>query len=235
VADEKAVPSKLGDDPDIETIVGIGAGIEILYEEFAALDMGAHIGQQDIEVPRRHRGVVFPPDRAFHRRLAHHELVLGRTAGVLAGADEQGTALTEITFAPDDCLLDQRGLQEVVMHMLDAGETGLRQCRAGTGFCHRLERHRHTRNFPQNAAESQTAPASETLAIGANAFAVAASAPGTLYSTDASVSRPHISLMEFRRRKNAPRLFHAVEMGVRLRSLWPEGKYRNAASSGRSK
>ena len=49
-----------------------------------------------------------PPHGIFGLGVADGELVLGGTAGVLAGLDDHRTVLGELAFAARHCLLDQR-------------------------------------------------------------------------------------------------------------------------------
>ena len=66
-------------------MVGVGAADQVLHEQVLARRMGEEVGEQRVELRRRHRLVVVPPDVRLGVCVADDELVLGRAAGVLAG------------------------------------------------------------------------------------------------------------------------------------------------------
>ncbi len=61
--------------------------------------MGTKIGKQRVEMGRRHRLVVVPPDMRLGGFVADDELVLGRTTGVLAGLGDERTMRGESGLA----------------------------------------------------------------------------------------------------------------------------------------
>ncbi len=119
VADEKAVPGKLGHHAHIEPVLRIRAAEKILHEVVAALHVVEHVGVEPVEIRRVHRPVVVPPDRVFHRWRAHHELVPGRAAGMHPGRDEEGAAEAEPALVAPERGLDQRRFEIVVMDLAE--------------------------------------------------------------------------------------------------------------------
>src|SRR5690606_29756049 len=89
IADEQRMPGVLGDDADRQLVLRIGAAAQILYEEVHVCRMLQHVLVEDLEVLRRKRLVVVPPDVVLRQIIANDELVLRRTAGVLAGRGHQ--------------------------------------------------------------------------------------------------------------------------------------------------
>ena len=99
---EQRVPGIFGDDAHRQAMGEVGAAEQILGEQLAALRVGHHVGIERIEMRRAHRLVVVPPDLVFGGRIAHDEFVGGRTAGVLAGEDDQRAVLGDMAFAARD-------------------------------------------------------------------------------------------------------------------------------------
>ena len=115
VADEEAVPGELGDDPHVQPVGGVGAGVEVLDEELAAL-MCARMSASSAAKCAGAIGALFSHQTsAVDRGLADDELVLGAAAGVAAGGDQEGAALAELALAARDRRLDQRGFEQVVV------------------------------------------------------------------------------------------------------------------------
>ena len=86
------MPGELGEDAGLDAMGRVGAAIEILREELLALGMLQEIAEQRLEMLRRHRAVVLPPDGAVGRGIADDELVLGRAAGMAAGIGDERAA-----------------------------------------------------------------------------------------------------------------------------------------------
>jgi len=120
VAVEQRVPGQLGDHAHVEPVRRIGATVEILDEVVAALHVFEHVGVEHVEGGRVHRLVVVPPDRVFHIRCAHHELVLGRAAGMGAGRNHDRAALADVALAALHGLFHQLGLDQVVENLAKA-------------------------------------------------------------------------------------------------------------------
>ena len=53
VAGEQAVPGLLGDDPHRQPVARVGAGVAVLHEQLAALDVVQQPLVQRVELPRR--------------------------------------------------------------------------------------------------------------------------------------------------------------------------------------
>ena len=115
VAGEHAVPGGLGDDPQLQAVLGVGAGVAVLDEDVAALEVGLQPDLQQLEVLGVERLVVLaPPDLVLARRLADDELVVGRAPRVLAGPDDERAQMADGPLAATDRLLVQRRRRQVV-------------------------------------------------------------------------------------------------------------------------
>ena len=89
IADEQRMPGKFGDDACRQSIFLIGTADQILHVKRLAGGMGQHVLAQQLEIFRRKRLVVVPPDGVLGGRVADDEFVLRRTARVLAGDGAQ--------------------------------------------------------------------------------------------------------------------------------------------------
>ncbi len=76
IADEHGVPGVFAEDAGGQAMDGIGAGEEILDEEFFEFGEGEEIVEQPIELLFGHRLVVVPPDGGFGVGIADDELVV---------------------------------------------------------------------------------------------------------------------------------------------------------------
>ena len=92
VTDEEGVPGHLGEDPSLDAMSRIGAAIEILREKLLALGVLDEVAEQGLELLRRDRAVVLPPDALLGQCVLDDELVLGRAAGMAAGIGAERTA-----------------------------------------------------------------------------------------------------------------------------------------------
>ena len=117
VPGEEALPGLGGDDPDGESVLGVGAGVAVLDEQVAALEVGGHPPAQ-AGVPLGGEGVVVatPPDVGVGVRFADHVLVVRGAAGELAGAHHDGAAVGQRGFAAEDRLLGERRGGQVPEH-----------------------------------------------------------------------------------------------------------------------
>ena len=70
-----------------------------------------------------HRAIVLPPDLAGDGWLADNELVLGAAARMATRGDEERPANTELTLAPRNGRLHERGLQQIVVNTRRTGKT----------------------------------------------------------------------------------------------------------------
>ena len=73
--------------PDAEGRVG--PAVEILGEQRLALRVGEEVGEQNVEMLNRHRGVVVPPDNRIGVGVADDELVFRAAAGMDAGVGDE--------------------------------------------------------------------------------------------------------------------------------------------------
>ena len=126
VAREQAVPSLLGDYPHLQPVGRVGAGIKVLDEQLAGLDMGERTTNQAGEMALLHLLVGGAPvDLAADIGVGHEELVLGRAAGEAASGGHQGAAGAEASLLPDQRRRHQRRRRQIVQDMARA-HTGKR-------------------------------------------------------------------------------------------------------------
>ena len=93
--------------------------------------MGHEVLAQRLEVLAAHGLVVVPPDGAFGGGVAHHELVVGAAAGVLAGGDGKSAALRHQPLAPRHRLLVEHGGGRIPRNPVQPGQGRGRQVRRG--------------------------------------------------------------------------------------------------------
>ena len=77
------------------------------------------VGEQIVEIFLRHLAIAVPPHRILGERVDDGVLVLGRTAGVVAGLGAERAAFDERGFAGGDGMLVKRRLGQVPV---DRGE-----------------------------------------------------------------------------------------------------------------
>jgi hypothetical protein len=110
VVSKEAVPGELGDYADGHAILGMGADVEVLDEEFPSLQVAEDLPMEVIEGFRL-KGLIdrTPPDLALGGRLSNDESVLWGAACVLSGAHNERPTLSNPPFAPlDDLLIERR-------------------------------------------------------------------------------------------------------------------------------
>jgi hypothetical protein len=112
-------------------MVEIGAAVQILREQLAAFRERHHIRVQRIELRRRHRLVVVPPDGVLGTGIADHKLVIGRTAGMNAGEHDQRPVLRHVAFAAPHRFFVKRRSREVPVHGLQVPKALLLQPKGG--------------------------------------------------------------------------------------------------------
>ncbi|KIU01019.1 hypothetical protein QU38_02720, partial [Staphylococcus aureus] len=114
-ADEEIVPGQLVDHAHVDAVLGLRAAVQILHEQrVASRQLCEEIGLQRGEMLGGHALVdIAPPDIVFGGRVADDELVLGRTAGVLAGGGDQRAVLRQLALAAAHRVLHERGGLEV--------------------------------------------------------------------------------------------------------------------------
>src|SRR6185312_9515214 len=109
-------PGAVGDDAHLEPVGGIGAAIEILDEDLAALEIGGEPPRHELELFLAHRPVdVAPPDIGFAAGFLDDVLVLGRPAGEGAGAGDEGAAGRDQPLMPTHRLLVEHRDREIPM------------------------------------------------------------------------------------------------------------------------
>ena len=117
-AREQAVPGALGDDPDRQPILPVGAGETVLDEQVLAPQRLEHPPPDGGEPVRFDRPVDrAPPDVRLARRLAHDELVVRRTPGVRSGETDERPAFRHQAFGAPDRMLVQGRRAEVPVHV----------------------------------------------------------------------------------------------------------------------
>ena len=114
VAGKNIVPSAGVDHPDRQAIVGIRTGEAIAHVDVVTLEIVANIPVKAVELSGL-EGCVHgtPPDPVRRRGIPDHELVAGRSAGVLAGVHHQRAVPGQAALTTTDGVLDQRAGGEV--------------------------------------------------------------------------------------------------------------------------
>ena len=103
VADKQVLPGKFLDEADRQTVFGIGARIQILNKQLLPLQMRDDVAPQHVKLRRIDRLVdLAPPYLRVARRLLDDELVVGRAAGMRAGAADERAVLGKDAFLATD-------------------------------------------------------------------------------------------------------------------------------------
>ena len=125
VARKEAVPGAVGDHPHRQPVFRIGAGVEVLDEQLAALQVGEQALVQAGELLGRDRLVdLAPVHRVLGARLLDDVFVARGAAGEETGRDREAAARGELALAPPHGVLveHRRGLVPVhgpeVVHAL---------------------------------------------------------------------------------------------------------------------
>ena len=110
-ADEQVMPGALVDDAHIDAMFGLRSAEQVGDIERVLLAQRLEeVRLQRREMLRRHRDIgAAPPDRRFGLGIADDEFVLGRSAGMFAGLDDQRAVLGQYALAIADGRFDQRG------------------------------------------------------------------------------------------------------------------------------
>ena len=110
VAREHAGPGRLGVDAQRAPVARVGADEAVLGVQVAVRAVGDEPGAQPVVVRLADRPVDrAPPDVVAARRLVDDELVLGRTAGVPPGPDDERPLGGDQALAVADRVLDELG------------------------------------------------------------------------------------------------------------------------------
>ena len=83
------MPGIFKDNPRWQPVIFIGAREQLLLEQLPAIRMLQEIFKQSLEMFRRHRLVVVPPDGVFSGGVTDNIFVPGRAPGMRPGLDTQ--------------------------------------------------------------------------------------------------------------------------------------------------
>ena len=109
VAGEKRLPSVLADHPYPQPEIGVGAGVAILHEQLAIIEIIDDAAVQAFEIGPFERPVdIAPPDSVGSRGILDDEFIVGRAAGMLARQSDQRTVGGKQRFAAPHRLLAER-------------------------------------------------------------------------------------------------------------------------------
>jgi hypothetical protein len=102
-----------------ETERRVGATIEILDDQLAALvEVPADIAREYVVLLDRHRLIhLSPVDIVLRLWLAHHELVVGRAAGVRRGDRDERAHVRKFAFAAAGSGLKKLGRNQIPQHL----------------------------------------------------------------------------------------------------------------------
>jgi hypothetical protein len=116
VPDEQVLPGQFMNEADRQAVLLIGAGVQVLHEQFLRLEVIDDVAAQDVVVCGLNRLVdLTPPHVGIAARLLHDELVVGRAAGVSAGAADQRALNGQLPFLTTDGVLVQRRGRQIEM------------------------------------------------------------------------------------------------------------------------
>ncbi len=123
VAGEQAVPGQLGDHADGQTMIGIGARVDVLDEHVPVHQVGVKPVQEAAEFRRAERPVVLAPaDVVFGGRFAGDERVVGRSVRVPAGVHQHRPVGGQPALAAEHDLFAQRRDRQIPVHPVELGE-----------------------------------------------------------------------------------------------------------------
>ena len=99
VVHKEALPGEFGIHPHFESVVGIGAGVRVAYEDLVQRDDVIHYAiLQDLRVAGFDRDVdVAPIDFVFGEGIFDDKTILGRATRKLTGVDHQCSRATQFT------------------------------------------------------------------------------------------------------------------------------------------
>jgi hypothetical protein len=118
VAGKEVVPGGLGDDAHADAVRGIGTGPAVADEQLAALGVAQHaVVERAVAFGCDRLVGLAPVDAALARRILDEELVVGRAAGMNAGAHDECSAVGDAAFAATHRLFIERGNREVPMNV----------------------------------------------------------------------------------------------------------------------
>ena len=123
LADKQRVPGIFGVNAHLDAVARIGAAIEVLREQGLALHMRAEVAEHRGELCLGLLAVAVPPQNVVRELVVDGVLVLGRTAGVVAGKGRQRAAFDHLGFAIADRMLIERRGGQVPMNRFKARQT----------------------------------------------------------------------------------------------------------------
>src|SRR5262249_10558442 len=106
---------KLGEDPSLDPVVGIGAAIKILREQLLAARMRDDVFVEALEIGGRDFAVALPPDRVLGQLIGNRVLVLGRAAGMSGGVSTERPPFHDGGFARCNRMLIKKRRREIPM------------------------------------------------------------------------------------------------------------------------
>jgi hypothetical protein len=111
---EKAVPGVLRDDPHGQPIVRIGPDEAVLDVNLLHLEIGGEAMVEALKPFSRYRPIhLTPPDVLPAAALFHHELVVGRTPGMVARAHHERPHVGQRALMAQERLLVELGRRQV--------------------------------------------------------------------------------------------------------------------------
>ena len=126
VAREQGMPGIGGDETDTDAVLRISAGVQVLGEQDGPLAQPVPhpLGEADEPLDRHLLVDLAPPDLLRDLGVVHDELVLHRTAGVLAGDRHEGALGRKPPFTTLQCLSVKSGGRQVCMDWADGSDAG---------------------------------------------------------------------------------------------------------------
>ena len=129
------MPSEFVDDANRQTPIRVRASETILHVPFFAFKIIGHSRKKCIEVFGGVRHIYFaPPDLVLGSFVPHNKLVIGRTARMLSGVDDQRSETGQSSLAFTDGMLNERGLGQVPVDGLRVAQTVVFKAISTVGF-----------------------------------------------------------------------------------------------------
>ena len=126
------MPGARADHPHRQPVFRVGAAIEVLHEQLAALEIGQHPLVQAGELRRRDLLVdAAPINRVVGARLVDDVLVARAAAGVTAGIDDKRAAIAELALAAPDRMLVKKRHRQVPVHRAQMVHSLFGEAKAG--------------------------------------------------------------------------------------------------------
>ena len=130
VLHEQRVVGMLLDETNIQSILLVGAGDQVLHIDVAALQVGRDASLQGVELLFGERAVhLAPPHIALGIVLFNHEFVVRPTSGIRHRVHGESAVLRQDAFAIRDGVLIQVCGREVVIDLAKVSQTCCFKCR----------------------------------------------------------------------------------------------------------